>query len=47
MLTTGQTVENIYGPFPQGFLKLVKGNFNVEIGALPTLIGAESNISKF
>jgi Putative beta-barrel porin-2, OmpL-like. bbp2 len=41
MLTTGQTVENIYGPFPQGFLKLVKGNFNVEIGALPTLIGAE------
>ena len=41
MLTTGQTVANIYGPFPQGYLKLVKGNFNVEIGALPTLIGAE------
>jgi hypothetical protein len=41
MLTTGQTVQNIYGPFPQGYLKLVKGNFNVEIGALPTLIGAE------
>src|SRR5580698_1197309 len=40
-LSTGDTVRHIYGPFPQGFLKLVKGNFNVEIGALPTLIGAE------
>jgi hypothetical protein len=40
-LSTGNTTANIYGPFPQGFLKLVKGNFNVEIGALPTLIGAE------
>ena len=40
-LSTGNTVTNIYGPFPQGYLKLVKGNFNVEVGALPTLIGAE------
>ncbi len=40
-LSTGDTVRHVYGPFPQGFLKLVKGNFNVEIGALPTLIGAE------
>jgi hypothetical protein len=39
--STGDTVKNIYGPFPQGYLKLVKGNFNVEVGALPTLIGAE------
>jgi len=34
-----------YGPFPQGYLKLVKGNFNVEVGALPTLIGAEYTFS--
>ena len=40
-LSTGDTVRNIYGPFPQGYLKLVKGNFNVEVGALPTLVGAE------
>jgi hypothetical protein len=40
-LSSGDTVKNIYGPFPQGYLKLVKGNFNVEVGALPTLIGAE------
>jgi hypothetical protein len=31
----------LYGPFPVGYLKLVKGNFNVEIGSLPTLIGDE------
>ncbi len=40
-LSTGDTVRHLYGPFPQGYAKLVKGNFNVEIGALPTLIGAE------
>lgn len=40
-LSTVDTVKNIYGPFPQGYLKLVKGNFSVEAGALPTLIGAE------
>jgi len=44
-LSTGDTVKNIYGPFPQGYLKLVKGNFNVEVGALPTLIGAEYTFS--
>src|SRR5436189_264142 len=43
--STSDTVKNIYGPFPQGYLKLVKGNFNVEIGALPTLIGAEYTFS--
>ncbi len=40
-LSTGDTVRHVFGPFPQGYAKLVKGNFNVEIGALPTLIGAE------
>lgn len=44
-ISTADTVKNIYGPFPQGYLKLVKGNFNVEIGALPTLIGAEYTFS--
>jgi hypothetical protein len=37
--TTATT--NLFGAFPVGYAKLVKGNFNVEIGALPTLIGDE------
>lgn len=44
-LQTGETTKDVYGPFPQGYLKLVKGNFNVEVGALPTLIGAEYTFS--
>jgi len=44
-LSTADTMKNIYGPFPQGYLKLVKGNFNVEVGALPTLVGAEYTFS--
>jgi len=44
-LSTVDTVKNIYGPFPQGYLKLVKGNYSVEVGALPTLIGAEYTFS--
>lgn len=44
-LSTADTMKNIYGPFPQGYAKFVKGNFNVEIGALPTLIGAEYTFS--
>jgi hypothetical protein len=40
-LGTPDTIKGFYGPFPQGYIKLVKGNFNVEVGALPTLIGAE------
>ncbi|HEV2417701.1 MAG TPA: outer membrane beta-barrel protein [Terriglobia bacterium] len=40
-LSTVDTVNDFFGPLPQGYLKLVKGNFSVEIGALPTLIGAE------
>jgi hypothetical protein len=31
----------LYGPLPVAYVKLVKGNFNIEIGSLPTLIGAE------
>jgi hypothetical protein len=41
MLSTSDTLKGLYGPFPVGYLKLVKGNFNVEVGELPTLIGAE------
>ncbi len=44
-LSTSDTIKNIYGPFPQGYLKLVRGNFNVEVGALPTLVGAEYTFS--
>jgi hypothetical protein len=40
-LSTGETTKDVYGPFPTGYLKLVKGNFNVEVGELPTLVGAE------
>jgi Putative beta-barrel porin-2, OmpL-like. bbp2 len=40
-LSTVDTVKNLYGPFPTGYLKLVKGNYSVEVGELPTLIGAE------
>jgi len=44
-LSTADTIKNIYGPLPQGYLKLVKGNFDVKVGALPTLIGAEYTFS--
>ena len=44
-LSTADTIKNIYGPFPQGYLKLGKGNYDVKIGALPTLIGAEYTFS--
>ena len=42
---TGPTITSLYGPFPTGYVKLVKGNFNVEIGELPTLVGAEYTFS--
>ena len=45
VLSTSDTIKNIYGPFPQGYLKVAKGSFNVQIGALPTLIGAEYTFS--
>jgi Putative beta-barrel porin-2, OmpL-like. bbp2 len=38
---TGPTTTSLYGPFPVGYAKLGKGNFNIEIGSLPTIIGAE------
>ena len=44
-VSTTDTIKNIYGPFPQGYAKLVQGNFNLEVGALPTLIGAEYTFS--
>ena len=40
-LKTVDTTKLTYGPFPVGYVKLVKGNFNVEVGSLPTLIGDE------
>lgn len=44
-LSTADTMKNIYGPFPQGYLELVNKSFDVKIGALPTLIGAEYTFS--
>jgi hypothetical protein len=41
-LAADKTVSDFYGPVPQAFLKLQAGkNTSFEIGALPTLIGAE------
>jgi hypothetical protein len=40
-IKTTDTLTAFYGPLPVAYLKLVKGNFNVEIGEIPTLIGAE------
>jgi hypothetical protein len=44
-LTTVNTITGLYGPLPVAYVKLVKGNFNAEIGELPTLIGAEYTFS--
>lgn len=41
IISTVNTITGLYGPLPTAYVKLVKGNFNVEIGELPTLIGAE------
>jgi len=38
---TVDTATGLFGPLPTAYIKLVKGNFNVEVGELPTLIGAE------
>ncbi len=41
-LKTEATVSDLFGPLPVAFLKLQAGkNTSIEIGALPTLIGAE------
>jgi hypothetical protein len=44
-ISTDKTLPDFFGPLPVGFLKLVKGNFSVEVGELPTLIGAEYTFS--
>jgi hypothetical protein len=45
-LATDKTLSNLYGPLPVAFLKLVPGkNTSILIGALPTLMGAESTFT--
>src|ERR1035437_9173673 len=45
-LATDKTVTDLYGPLPVGFLKLAPGkNPSIMIGALPTLMGAESTFT--
>jgi len=44
-IKTTDTLKQFFGPLPVAYLKLVKGNLNVEIGELPTLIGAEYTFS--
>jgi hypothetical protein len=39
--TASTTMSNTFGALPVGFVKLVDGNFSIEAGKLPTLIGAE------
>jgi hypothetical protein len=44
--TQKATFNNLWGPFPQGFLKLAPtDNFSIQGGKLPTLIGAEYTFS--
>lgn len=41
-IATGKQVDDLYSPVPVAYLKLVPGkNTSVQIGALPTLMGAE------
>jgi hypothetical protein len=41
-LDTDKTVTNLYGPLPVAFAKLQPGkNTSIQIGALPTMLGAE------
>jgi len=45
-LATDKTVTDLFGPLPVGFLKLAPGkNTSIMIGALPTLMGAESTFT--
>jgi hypothetical protein len=45
-LATDKTISDLYGPVPVAFLKLQPGkNTSIQIGALPTLIGAEYTFS--
>jgi hypothetical protein len=41
-LSTQNNISNLWGPVPVAFLKLVRKNTSVQIGSLPTLVGAES-----
>jgi hypothetical protein len=41
-LATDKTISDLYGPLPVGFVKLQAGkNTSIQIGALPTMFGAE------
>jgi hypothetical protein len=41
-LSTSRTLPDFYGPLPVGYVKIqATKNFSIEIGQLPTLIGAE------
>ena len=42
---TNKTLGFLFGPLPVGYVKFVKGGFSAEVGALPTLIGAEYTFS--
>jgi putative OmpL-like beta-barrel porin-2 len=44
-ISTNKALPDFFGPLPVAFLKLVKGGFSVDIGELPTLIGAEYTFS--
>ena len=45
-LSTQNTISDLYGPVPVGYVKLVPTkNTNIEIGSLPTLVGAEYTFS--
>lgn len=44
-LSTSNTLGAFYGPLPVGYVTLAFGNFSVEAGRLPTLIGAEDTFS--
>ncbi|MHB8320596.1 MAG: porin [Acidithiobacillus sp.] len=45
-VSTGTFTQNTFGALPVGYLEIAPtGNFNVQIGKLPTLIGAEYTFS--
>jgi hypothetical protein len=45
-ITLSKTMSDLYGPVPVGFIKLQAGkNTSIQVGSLPTLIGAEYTFS--
>jgi hypothetical protein len=40
-LSTVDTLRDLFGPVPEAYVKLVKRNFSLMVGELPTVIGAE------